>query len=327
MCGGRGVSDEQVGSFFYGRANRLYDGAPWGWHSMRVVKNINNNVCICLDSRNNEVVAFGRGIGFIKPPREVPLSQVDRTFYNVTEQQIELLGSIPQDVLTIATQVIDLANRSLGDQFRSNVVFTLADHLNFTIERYRQGIIVKLPFYYEVEQLYPDELAVGKEALEFVRTRLGIRLPREEASAIALHLVNYESVGEPREQADRGAIIEKCTAIIERESGVKVDRDGYAYYRFVMHMHRLLRDAQAENPAVDGADDAAYDAIRTQYPTANRSAQVVATYLGDLFEKELSEQELLYLTLHINLLCSRSQVAGDDAPVPTPATRQDPPDQ
>lgn len=287
---------------------------------MRVVKNINNNVCICLDSRNNEVVAFGRGIGFIKPPREVPLSQIDRTFYNVTEQQIELLGSIPQDMLAIATQIIDLANRTLGDQFRPNVIFTLADHLNFTIERYRQGIMVKLPFYYEVEQLYPDELAVGKKALEFVWTRLGMQLPREEASAIALHLVNYESIGEPREQADRGAIIEECAAIIERESGVKVDRGDYAYYRFVMHMHRLLRDAQTGNPTINDADDAVYDAIRIQYSIANRSAQAVATYLGNLFEKELSEQELLYLTLHINLLCARSQTAGD-ASSPAPAER------
>lgn len=35
---------------------------------MRVVKNINNNISLCLDSHNNEVIAFGKGIGFMKPP-------------------------------------------------------------------------------------------------------------------------------------------------------------------------------------------------------------------------------------------------------------------
>lgn len=35
---------------------------------MKVVKCINNNVAICLDDDNNELVAFGKGIGFKKPP-------------------------------------------------------------------------------------------------------------------------------------------------------------------------------------------------------------------------------------------------------------------
>ena len=47
---------------------------------MKVIKNINNNILLCLDSRNNEVVAFGKGIGFTKPPYDVPLSKIDRTF-------------------------------------------------------------------------------------------------------------------------------------------------------------------------------------------------------------------------------------------------------
>ena len=37
---------------------------------MKVIKNINNNISLCLDSRNNEVVAFGKGIGIPKPPYE-----------------------------------------------------------------------------------------------------------------------------------------------------------------------------------------------------------------------------------------------------------------
>lgn len=50
---------------------------------MQVVKNINNNVSICLDSQNQEVVVFGKGVGFIKPPSIVPLNQIERTFYNL----------------------------------------------------------------------------------------------------------------------------------------------------------------------------------------------------------------------------------------------------
>ena len=63
---------------------------------MKVIKNINNNISLCLDSRNNEVVAFGKGIGFTKPPYDVPLSKIDRTFYDVDEEQLAVLNRIPK---------------------------------------------------------------------------------------------------------------------------------------------------------------------------------------------------------------------------------------
>lgn len=43
---------------------------------MRVIKNINNNVSICVDDNNREVIAFGKGIGFKKPPYELTLSEM-----------------------------------------------------------------------------------------------------------------------------------------------------------------------------------------------------------------------------------------------------------
>lgn len=66
---------------------------------MRVIKNINNNISFCLDSNYNEVVAFGKGIGFKKPPYEILLSQIERTFYDVNEDQLALLNRIPEKIL------------------------------------------------------------------------------------------------------------------------------------------------------------------------------------------------------------------------------------
>ena len=41
---------------------------------MRIIRNINNNVSLCKDSNNVQVVVFGKGIGFLKVNEEVPLS-------------------------------------------------------------------------------------------------------------------------------------------------------------------------------------------------------------------------------------------------------------
>lgn len=47
---------------------------------MKVIKNINNNVSLCLDSKGNEIVAFGKGLGFIKPPYEIDLKRSRERF-------------------------------------------------------------------------------------------------------------------------------------------------------------------------------------------------------------------------------------------------------
>lgn len=147
---------------------------------MKVIKNINNNISLCLDSRNNEVVAFGKGIGFTKPPYDVPLSKIDRTFYDVDEEQLAVLNRIPEDVLEAAAEIVDLANEKMDNQFRENVVFTLADHIDFAIQRYQKNINIQLPLFYEVRQLYPNESEIGKQALDILKKRLGVSLPRKK---------------------------------------------------------------------------------------------------------------------------------------------------
>ena len=65
---------------------------------MKVIKNINNNVSLCLDSNNNEVVAFGKGIGFTKPPYEVDLDKIQRTYYGIDPTYINMINDIPEDI-------------------------------------------------------------------------------------------------------------------------------------------------------------------------------------------------------------------------------------
>ena len=59
---------------------------------MKVIKNINNNVSLCLDSQNNEVVVFGKGIGFMKPPYEIDLKQIQRTYYGIDSSYISMIN-------------------------------------------------------------------------------------------------------------------------------------------------------------------------------------------------------------------------------------------
>lgn len=271
---------------------------------MRVVKNINNNISLCLDSRNNEVVAFGKGIGFMKPPYDVPLSKIDRTFYDVSEEQIGLLNRIPEEVLETAAAIVDLANETSGHQFRENVVFTLADHIDFCIQRQKEHIHFKLPLFYEVRQLYPEESKIGQKALQIIRQRLGVELPREEGAAIALHFVNYQAQEVQGDTVDYGAIIDEATRTVEEELHVSIDKDGFNYYRFVTHMHYMMKRTQNDQMIVSQNQDI-FESLCQEFPDIYRCACKIGADMEKTLHQKLTDEEMLYLMLHINRLCAR----------------------
>ena len=61
---------------------------------MKVIKNINNNVSVCLDGDGYEVVVFGSGVGFVKPPSEIPLEKIQRTFYDINPNYLNVISQL-----------------------------------------------------------------------------------------------------------------------------------------------------------------------------------------------------------------------------------------
>ena len=209
-----------------------------------------------------------------------------------------------RDVERAAAEIVDLANEKMDNQFRENVVFTLADHIDFSVQRYRKNINIKLPLFYEVRQLYPKESEIGKQALNILKKRLDIALPREEAAAIALHFVNYKAQAETTPDIDYGSIIEQATGIIEQELQVTVDRDSFNYYRFVTHMHYMMKRT-LDDAMIDTQNRDIFESMKKEYPSIYSCSVKVAALIEQQLKKSLSEEEILYLILHINRLCAR----------------------
>ena len=224
------------------------------------------------------------------------IDDVSRTSGNDSAVDLDLKGSLKNDIA--------LANEKMDNQFRENVVFTLADHIDFSVQRYRKNINIKLPLFYEVRQLYPKESEIGKQALNILKKRLDIALPREEAAAIALHFVNYKAQAETTPDIDYGSIIEQATGIIEQELQVTVDRDSFNYYRFVTHMHYMMKRT-LDDAMIDTQNRDIFESMKKEYPSIYSCSVKVAALIEQQLKKSLSEEEILYLILHINRLCAR----------------------
>ena len=107
-----------------------------------------------------------------------------------------MLNDIPENVFRVSSKIVDLYRNKIRDAISSNLVFTLADHLYFAIEREKKNMMIENPLYYDVQHLYETEYEVGKESLKIIQKELGIRMSKTEITNIALHLINARTVAQ-----------------------------------------------------------------------------------------------------------------------------------
>lgn len=272
---------------------------------MKVIKKINNNVAICKDKNGAELVAFGNGIGFPKTPYELEdLSKITRTYYGVKSSYLDLLQEIPKDIFEISAKIVDYAQTKIFNELNPNIVFTLADHIHFAIERYEKKITVKMPFGYDIEHFYAKEMEIGKKAVVFINKVKHIHLSGNEAVGIALHFINSENNPVEKQAVDDKKVINEITKLIEKKLGYQINRRGFSYSRFVTHMQYLLlrQDSQIE---VDTENKRMFESVKEEYQSCYMCVLEIQKYIENKLGWIPNDEELLYLMMHVNRLMSR----------------------
>lgn len=276
---------------------------------MIVLKKINNNVAVCRDGNQRELVAFGKGIGFPAMPYELTdLRKIERTFYNVNSRYIALLNDIPYAVVQFTARHLLAVQNELPYETNSNLALTLADHIAFVIERTKKGIYVRMPSVYEMEISYPIEVKIGKYFVNAVKKEFKIKLPKDEAQGIAMHFINarersrIENV--PCMEQHYDEILRKTTQIIEQELGVHVKRNTFNYSRFATHLQYLLNRAFEDKP-IDSSNIQMYQAACEEYPDIAHCVSQISDYYEQTWSLHVPEEEKLYLMMHVNRICAK----------------------
>lgn len=272
---------------------------------MKAIKRINNNVALCLAKDGKEFIARGKGIGFHEFPYELSIKDVEKTYYDVDPIYVSMIDSIPEDVFDLSSEIIDFSSIILDNPLSANVVFTLADHICFAIERNRKNMNIKLPIVHDVEHLFPKEYKIGKESLKLIKKRLGVWLPKDEAAYIAMHIINAEEQARNIENIDN-RMVEDIVKIVESEYEIKINTDSVNYSRFVSHLHYLLKRGR-DKELIKSENAALFKITKESYPKVYECAVKISEYLKKELRFELSDEEVLYLMLHINRLCSREE--------------------
>jgi len=273
---------------------------------MKVVKKINNNVAICIDDNNHELIAFGKGIGFPKMPYNLKdLSIVDKTYYAVNSKYYLLFKDIDEEIFEISGHILEYARCKLDYEITSNVLFTLSDHIDFAIKRYQQKICIQPVLNYELKQLYKKEVEVGYKAIDYINRKKNISLHQDEAYGIALHFIySCNSLNTEKPPTKEEEILDKITRIIEADFNISIDRNTINYSRFVSHLKYLLK-RQREHVEMQTENNTIFNSLKEEYQSVYICCVHIHKYFEENFHWILNNEELLYLMLHINRLRSR----------------------
>lgn len=281
---------------------------------MRILKKINNNVALAKDGNGREIVVFGKGVGFPAMPYELDdLSGIQRTFYDIKSSYLSSIGNLPEDLILLAADIVEMAKVELDCSINPNLPFTLADHLNFAIERFESGMKVKTPLAYDVAHFYPTETELGREALEMIQERLGISLPDDEAINIALHLVNGELENNDMHSTLLATqIVSDVTAIVEGMLHVTLDTSSFNYSRFVLHLRYLIQRLQQDKQESSGMSSTLRQ-LSVEHPDIYRCTLRIVRYFENEWQWQCNQDEMLYLMVHINRVKERTSYNQEES--------------
>ncbi|MGM5474134.1 BglG family transcription antiterminator LicT [Bacillus pumilus] len=276
---------------------------------MIISKVINNNVVSAYDDEQHELVIMGRGIAFQKKSGDpIDEERIEKVFSiqnkDISEKFKTLLYDIPIEYMQVCEAIIDHARTTLNKNLNDSIYVTLTDHITFAIERHQKGMDIKNALLWEIKRLYKDEFMCGVEALRIIQDKLNIHLPEDEAGFIAMHIVNAELNEEMPNVIQITKLIQDILNIVKYHFQIDLDDESLNYFRFVTHLkffgQRLFNETQMENQ-----NEFLYEVVKEKNTAAFQCAEKINDYVQKEYNRSLIEDEMLYLTLHIDRVIKR----------------------
>ncbi|MCO8287451.1 PRD domain-containing protein [Tetragenococcus halophilus] len=274
--------------------------------NLKVVQSLNQNALL-VNNDGNECIVVGKGIGFGKKRGDIVESKQDIKFYKMVPKQDDIKESI-DDVddqsLQMAEKVAVHAESFLNKEFTGNFILSLAGHIQYLEEKYRDHVEIPEPFHYELKYLYPTEYRIAEWAVNYLQEEFNVEMPTAEVSFFTLHFVNglVES-GSVKNVVELSDILNETIEIIERETGEVMDRETISFSRFIIHLRyfviRSLSSVQKKDTNENSDFKKIYDLTFEMYLQEKQIIEKIKKQLYMDHSIEFENYEDFYLLLHL----------------------------
>ena len=275
---------------------------------MIIKKIFNNNAILAKDSDKHEFVVMGCGIAFKRNVGDkVEENLIEKTFIlkqkDASEKFKLLLEDVPTEHVSLCYDIIEYAKNILAVELNDYIYVTLTDHVSYALKLFDEGLNRPNPLLWEIKKFYPKEFEIGLKALEFIESETDKRLPEDEAGNIALHLINAQvnnSSNKVEDITHQTKMLQDILNIVKYTYNITLDEKSLNYGRFITHL-RFFFQRLNKNEKIETEDDFLLKQVQVKYKKAYECMLKIEKYL----EIELSDEEQLYLTIHIQRVTQR----------------------
>ena len=181
-----------------------------------------------------------------------------------------------------------------------NALVGMIDHITYAVERKKNGIEIPNLMLHEIKSLYQEEFVLGMEGLDEIEKATGVRLSEHEAGYITMHIVNA-SLGENKESITRiFQFTNGVVNIIEEVFDLDFSEDEIAAARLNSHLKFLAKRILLNQPTTEDQVEEFYDLFMRKNKRFKTVIKKISAFMTENFSHELTQQEAVYLMVHIN---------------------------
>ncbi|WP_242852299.1 BglG family transcription antiterminator LicT [Clostridium butyricum] len=238
-------------------------------------------------------------------------SKIEKIYFldnkNDSNKLMTLLSEIPLEIIQASNEIISYAKYSLGKKLNDNIYISLTDHISFAVERAKQGINFKNALLWEIKRFYNHEFLIGREAVQIIKKRLDIDLPEDEAASIALHIVNAQlNSNNMNETLDITKMIQHILNIVKYHYNLELDEYSLHYERFITHL-KFFSQRIFSGKTINEEDSNLCELMKKKYKEAYECVYKIEKYINKEFNHDLTEEERMYLAVHINRITKQTE--------------------
>lgn len=276
---------------------------------MKITKILNNNVVISKINGEERIV-MGAGIAFGKKNGQaIEKDKIDKIFRMTSDEQermLTLIKELDDDVLLISQEIIVEANKLYKEPLSESIYIALTDHINYAIKRHKERTVINNPLLYEIKRLYPDEYKIGLFGIDKVAKHFNLDMPKDEAGFIAMHIVNANMNESISNVYEITKITQSIVNLVRYHFNLDISEEELSYARFITHLkffsQRLINSESLE----EVMDISLLSSLQKKYSESNRCVDKIGDFLKRNYNHDLSNDERVYLILHIARLLKSS---------------------
>lgn len=143
-------------------------------------------------------------------------------------------------------------------------------------------------------------------ALDLIYEMRDIKLPKQEAGYIAIHIVNASSKNQSVNAQKTMYFVREIMNIIRQELDVSFDEKGHAFSRMNTHLKYLAkRVLDYEQQSSQESGDQFFRLLRAKLSRYNQCIEKIAGFIEREFNYTISSDERIYLSVHLHQIVGK----------------------